>query len=122
MIKYFLKSNVSQMVSFDTETEEINSVDYMNSRVDWMYNVPADGTVIMNDVEKAVKKGDIVIKFYRTNDYKQNPYVVIRSKEWKQNLDAARKFEEERQKEYENAKLNKLASCENCCCDECAAA
>lgn len=97
MIKYFMKKGVSQIISFDPETENIDSVAYMNSHVDWMYSIPEDGVLSMNGVEKDVKKGDIVIKFYQTRDYEITPFVVIRNKEWKQNIAAEKKYYEELQ-------------------------
>lgn len=115
MINYFMKKGVSQIISFDPETENIDSVEYMNSHVDWMYSIPEDGVLSMNGIKKDVKKGDIIIKFYPTIDYESNPFVVIRNKEWKQNIAAEKKYHEEllAKKEADNA--------ESCCgdCESC---
>lgn len=120
MKKYFVKPGVSTMVSFDPETQEIDSVDYMNSHVDWMYTIPEDGEIVIDGATKSVKKGDIVIKFYRTSDYKQNNPVIVRNKEWKANIAAEKAYVK---KMREDAELKKVSDCCECAdCDTCCAA
>lgn len=109
MLKYFLKSGVSQMVAFDPETETIDAVDYLRTNIDWAYYVPEDGVLTMDGTEKAVKKGDIVLKFYPTREFSTNPCVVVRNKEWKQNINAERDYIAKRKAEKTSEP----------CCDDC---
>lgn len=115
MIKYFAKPGVSSMIAFNTDTEEINTVDYINSGIDWIYQVPTDGVLQLNNGEKNVKKGDIVIKFYERTEYNMTPVIVIKSTEWKNNILNKHKYEEE-------ARLKRDCACEDCakdlCCDD----
>jgi len=113
MIKYFAKPNMSAMVSFNTETEEVNAVDYLNTHIDWVYQVPEDGILQVEDGEKNVKKGDFVIKFYNRREYKMTPVVVVKSAEWKNNIKNEKAYEEERRLEWE-AKKNEPC-CGDCC-------
>lgn len=117
MIKYFAKPGVSSMIAFNTETEDINTVGYMNTHIDWIYQIPADGVLQLEDGEKNVKKGDFVIKFYKRNEYNIHPVVVVKSAEWKSNVANEQKYNE---KMREEAMLkNDEHCCDNCakCCE-----
>lgn len=111
MSKFFIKSGMRGLFSFDPETENINMSDYIHTAIDWVYEVPEDGELVINNGEtKKVKKGDIVIQFYKS-DYRPYDVIVVKSKEWKANIAAERKRDEE-----ERAKW---AERENTACDAC---
>lgn len=118
MIKYFAKPGVSSMIAFNTETEDINTVEYMNTHIDWIYQIPADGVLQLEDGEKNVKKGDFVIKFYKRNEYTMHPVVVVKSTEWKSNIANEQKYNEKMREEAE-LKVNKKLNMANSCCDDC---
>lgn len=115
MKKYFLKPGVSGMVSVDTETIDINTVDYCRTGIDWIYEVPEDGELSVNDTDiqnKPVNKGSIVILFYADYGLKHRA-VVIDNEEWKENIEAYKAKQLEEAKKYAN---------ETVCCDKCKAA
>lgn len=119
MIKYFAKPGVSSMITFNTETEDINTVEYMKTHIDWIYQIPADGVIQLEDGEKNVEKGDFVIKFYERNEYDMHPVVVIKSAEWKSNVANEQKYEANRCAEAELKMANTCCkgwdNCEKCC-------
>lgn len=94
----------SSMIGYNTETEELLAVDYMRTNIDWVFEVPEDGEI--NDGTK-VKKGDIIIQFYK-REYNKYDYVVLKDKNWKANIAARKKYEEEQM-----LKANEK------CCDDC---
>lgn len=114
MKKFFLKNGIRGLFSFDPETEEINMSDYIRTNIDWTYVAPEDGEIVCDGVSKSVKKGDVIIQFYK-RDWWPNSFVVVKSKEWRANIVADQKHDEE-----ERAKW---AAREKCCepCDDCAA-
>lgn len=115
MKKYFVKNGLRDMVQFDSETQNIDVIDYLNSRIDWMYHVPEDGELQIEGKEKiSVEKGDFVILFYMTPGLPHNA-IVIKSKEWKENIE----FFENREKEYSLKRELPEAGMEETCCDMC---
>lgn len=95
MKKFILKEGIRGMFSIDEENNDCNILDYINTNIDWIYQVDADGTIVLKDkddstiCEKQVTAGDLVIKFYK-KDYDMNRIVVVSSEEWKQNIEAAK--------------------------------
>lgn len=115
MKTYVVKAGNRGMVSIEPETFDIGLVDYHRSDIDWYYRIPEDGTLKTNGKEINVKKDDIVIQFYH-HDYTKNDIVVIRNKEWKENLKARDKHEE-----MQRSKMMS-DSCDKCNCCECESA
>lgn len=119
MIKYFVKPGHTGMVSFNSETEDIDCVHYMRSYIDWMYMVPEDGELKANGTTKNVKKGDIVIQFYK-NEGTDTNVIIIKSAEWKKRIKDIEKHDEKMRKELA-AKTACEPRCGECepCCEEC---
>lgn len=100
MRKYVIKPGVRGMFSLDTEAENCDIVEPIRSHIDWIYSIPEDGvmkslsdsTSSTND-EMKVKAGDLVIAFYNA-PYTKNQFVVISSKEWKENMDLERSMDQ----------------------------
>lgn len=118
MIKYFIKPGQRGLIKFDAETEELDSIGYMTTHIDWMYEVPEDGMIQFPEpdgtmVTKSVKKYDFVIQFYESEGNKHN-IIVIKSKEWKENIKSQEAYAEKLRKD----RLKKC-NCEGPCCDEC---
>lgn len=117
-------------VLFDTETQEISSIDSAREAISRIWVVEEPMTVVC-DTKKAkyeltAKKGDIIIKFYDF-DF-PFPVVLAKSKDWVKNINAydekMRKLNEKMHKDMEerldkkDANLNDPASCE-CDCNAC---
>lgn len=91
MIKYV--TNFRQpCVKVNTDTLDVVEHDHMCSEIDWTYEIDEDGVFKMGDVEKEVKKGDIIIKFYDSNFGKQVPFVVVRNEDWMKRREAFREY------------------------------
>lgn len=55
-----------------------------------VYRYPFDGNV----VEKDAEPGDIIITFYTNEDATPNKFVVVKSKEWTENIKAIEEYEQ----------------------------
>lgn len=116
MTKYLLKEGTRGMFSVNTETNEINVIDYTNTCIDWVYQVPEDGVLLFRDEtdqitdEKTVHSGDLVIKFYKREGVK-NLIVVVDNAEWKENVNGIREAALERAKKFSETCD---CACENC--------
>jgi len=100
MRKYVIKPGFRGMLSLDTEVENYDIIEPIRSHIDWVYSIPEDG-VIKNPSDNTlstndgmeVKAGDLVIAFYKA-PYAKNQFVVISSKEWKENMDLERSMDQ----------------------------
>lgn len=108
MIKYKIYPGHSYIMGYNTETEELISADYIRTNIDWVFEIPEDGE--LNDGTK-VKKGDLVVQFYK-REYNKYDYVIIKDKNWKANIAAQKKYEEEAMLKMKELKPQK-------CCDDC---
>lgn len=125
MKKYIIKPGIRGMFSVDKENGDIDIVDYLGTDIDWMYRVPEDGTLnvqLYNKETRAketrtyeVKEGNVVVLFY-LEEYTKNPVVIVDNKEWSENIEAKKAWQEQR----ELRQTNSDAPCCNCKC-ECAA-
>ena len=121
-----MKSNVRGIGMFNAETENFNTVDYMSTNIDWAYMIPEDGELVYQDkdttVTKAVKKHDIVLQMYY-REYNKHQFIVIRSKEWKENIKAGMEYAEKQAAEWKakNEALCEDTACSSCCgkCEGC---
>lgn len=108
-------------VLFDTETQEISSIDSAREAISRIWVVEEPMTVVCQTkkakYELNAKKGDIIIKFYDSDFL--FPVVIAKSKDWVKNINTynekMRKAMEERFAKKE-ADLSDPVSCE---CDEC---
>lgn len=113
MRNYVVKPGMRGMFSINKETDEVDVVDCMRTHIDWAYQVPEDGILLLPEgVKKEVKKEDIVVVFYSA-PYSQNIAVVINSDEWKENIKA--------ECEYEKQQKDQKKDCTCCECDCCTA-
>ena len=113
MKKYFLKPGVSGMVSVDPETMDVNMVEYCRTGIDWIYEVPDDGTITVKDSDiqnTPVKGGSIVILFYSDYGLKHRA-VIIDNEEWRENIEAYRAKQQEEAKKYANKEIDAEAPC-----------
>ena len=117
MKKYFLKPGTSGMVSVEPETMDISMVEYCRTGIDWIYEVPEDGTLSVNDTDiqnMPVNKGNIVILFYSDYGLKHRA-VIIDNKEWEENIEAYKAKQLEDAKKYAN-EAKCCGDCETCDC------
>lgn len=116
-MKKFIINNQGSVV-FDTETEEISSLDSAREGISriWLMKEPMTIVCQMGDnkYELNAKKGDVVIKFYES-DF-PFPVIIAKSKEWVKNLEAYDKAMQARKEKWANEK--KCSECE--CCEEAA--
>ena len=61
MIKYIKKDRNSSLLKFNTETQDIDTIDCTSSNIDWLWIIDEDGE--LNG--EPVFAGDIVIMMYR---------------------------------------------------------
>ena len=110
-------------VLFDTETQEISSLESKREAISRIWVVEEPMTIVCQtkraNYELNAKKGDIIIKFY---DYDYPfPVVLVKSKDWVKNINTydekMRKVMEERLAK-KDADLSDPVSCE-CDCNTC---
>lgn len=121
MKKYFLKPGTSGMVSVDTDTMDINMVEYARTGIDWMYEVPEDGVLNVNNTDiqdKPVKKGNIVILFYQDYGMKHRA-IIVDNAEWAENIEAYKAKQLEDVKKYADPSkcYEACTDCPNCKCE-----
>lgn len=118
MKKYFLKPGTSGMVSVDPETVDINIVEYKCTGIDWIYEVPEDGVLSVNNTDiqdRPVKKGNVVILFYADYGLKHRA-IIVDNAEWAENMEAYKAKQLEDAKKY----ANEAKCCGDCeTCDAC---
>lgn len=121
MTKYIIKPGMRGLFSVNHEENKFDVIDYMHTNIDWAYQVPEDGELIVEDEMMQVKKDDIVIVFY-SRPYKIHKAIVIDSKEWKDNIAAEKAYEEEQRSKKTSDCCDGGSCCECCenCCKEAA--
>lgn len=116
MKKFIINDNGS--VIFDTEAEELSSLDSSREGISRIWLMKEPMTIVCqygdNKYELNAKKGDIVIKFY-DNDF-PFPVVIAKSKDWAKNIETYDKVMQKRKEKWANEK--KCSECE--CCEEAA--
>lgn len=95
MKKFIITTNGS--VGFDTETEEIFSLDSKREAISRIWIAEEPMTIIVKRYNKDytlnAKKNDIIISFY--DDTFENPVVVVKSKDWVKNIEAYEEWQKE---------------------------
>lgn len=107
MVKYiYAKSN--QLIKFDKDTENISYLNYIVSRINWIWVADEDG--VLNDEE--VKAGDVIISFYEVAGDGRR-VIVVKDQKMKD-------FYKELSDYYEKCKQERQATkCCDCACPEC---
>ena len=90
MITWYMTPSTNLML--DVETEEIKTVHENYTSINNCYIAPCDCILKYKDsnssefITREIKEGQVVLTFYSSN--MPNKFVVIDSKEFKENLDA----------------------------------
>lgn len=119
MIKYIIVENTSSLFKFDTETESVDSLNVEREAIRSITLIDEPGILVDGDNETPVESGDLVIRFYER--YFDKNTIVVKSKDWKNNLNAYNKKIEEDRKKNELKKAAEAGLCESCYCCEAAA-
>jgi hypothetical protein len=128
-MKNLYLTNSGSNIWVDPETEAVgtlNDADRYDIRN--IYYIDEPMRVLYKDSEVQeeleVKKGDILLTFYSRNGFTKR-LGVVKSKQWKDNILGAIKFEQEQKEKWaaEKAKRENEAKCEDtsepCCCGDC---
>lgn len=102
-------------VIVDFNKNDVTQLDNTPSGIDYMFVAPEDIEVRYKVGTKTrvlnANKGDLIITFYKHNSHIKNYVIVVKNKEWKDNV--ASMLAEQA---AEQTKSEKLASM---CCDDC---
>lgn len=110
MVKYIVTTN-SQIVKFNTETQDVTLQDNQSFRIDWLW--VAEDTGVVNDLE--VEIGDIILSMFPVDEsginHKREVFVI---------KDEKLKDYYKRVIEFNKAQ-QKINECEatQCCCNNC---
>lgn len=119
MNKYILpNNNAARLLKVDTETEDIDIINYASSDINWIYIVPEDGEFKNAKTGKTtkVKKYDIIIQFY-TTDFTTTDAIVIHNKEWSTRIKEIEKRAYDVEKEMSRPKCECECDCgQDMCC------
>lgn len=93
MNKYLINPKMRGMVQLkDDSSLELH--DYTRSDIDWIYEIPADGTLSIDgtDIQNCeVKQDDLVILFYK-RDGQAHRAIILDNAEWKENIRGIRQY------------------------------
>lgn len=118
MIKYIFSKN-DCVVKFDTETSDINVIEYEYQSIRRVTMLDEDGEATIGDKVYNVKKGDIVVSFYK-NDDTDVDHVVLKNKDWKKRIIQMHEAEQKRKEEWAKKQKDGNAVCPEGCDCECA--
>lgn len=110
MIKYITIENTGSLFKFDTETEQIETIPTQREAIRSISLIKEPGVLVNKDTETPVNNGDLVIRFYE--QYFNKSAIIVKSEDWKNNLDAYNKKMEEDRKQDVNEMCD--AYCERC--------
>lgn len=113
MIKYIFSKN-DCVVKFDTETSDINVIEYEYQSIRRVTMLDEDGEATIGDKVYNVKKGDIVVSFYKNNDTDID-HVVLKNKDWKKRIIQLHEAEQKRKEEWAKKQEDGDDSCPDCC-------
>lgn len=107
MVKYIVTTN-SNLIKFNTETQDITMQENQSFGVDWLWIVKENG--VLNDLE--VNAGDIILSMYpidRTMDNISREVFIIKDEKLKDYY--------KRRIEFQDAqRLKRYEECEDKCC------
>lgn len=118
MIKYIFSKN-DCVVKFDTETSDINVIEYEYQSIRRVTMLDEDGEATIGDKVYNVKKGDIVVSFYK-NDDTDIDHVVLKNKDWKKRIIQMHEAEQKRKEEWAKKQKDGNAVCPEGCDCKCA--
>lgn len=98
------------------EDDTLDLVDYTRSDIDWIYEIPEDGTISIQDTDiqdREVKKDDMVILFYK-REGQAHRAIIINNAEWKENIKGIREAEAETEAQL---RQNLSGDHDGPCCD-----
>jgi len=91
-MKTLLITKSNYMACVDPESMNVEDVEYAREAISRIVLIKEDCLVKSGEMEIEAKSGDILITFY-DQDF-PNRFVVVRSKEWVENLDTYEKLME----------------------------
>lgn len=97
---------------FDPETMSLSKIHTQREAISRIYLVNEPCEVQYNDTVKTADAGDLIIVFYEKAF--ENNFVIVKSDEWKKNLDV---YNETQQKQKEEWALKQSNECGDNCCD-----
>lgn len=104
----------------DFDKHEAESIDRSYCGFDDIYIASEDIEVRYKDIKgntivKKADKGDIIVVFY-VESFIKNPIIVVKNKEWKENiLGRIKELEAEKVKNLVDAHYSNDQSCDGCC-------
>ena len=115
MIKYIKKDRNSSLIKFNTETQDVDIINYTSPNIDWMWIIDEDGE--LNG--EPVFAGDIIILMYEidTNTDVSDNILIVKD----ETLRNYYKKLTEYYKELETKQTNLKDSCADCECIGCKA-
>lgn len=109
-------NNRPVLIDFNKQT--VDMIDSIRCSINDCYIVPEDLEVRYKKDGKYIvtkaSKGDIIVTFYR-EEWVINPVIVVKNKEWKENILAYIK-RQEAQKSAELVEANYCSCCDKCDC------
>lgn len=112
MIKYIVTTN-SNLIRFNTETQDITLQDNQSFGIDWLWVAEEDG--IINDQE--VKIGDIILSMYSVeinSNIHNREIFVIKDEKLKDYYKRVIEFNK-----VQRQKINENCEAKQCCCNNC---
>ena len=105
--------------TFDADTKVLKRQDSERQGVNSIYMAKEDCTVTYRDQVEQANTGDIIITFYE--DQFPKKMIVVKSEDWKNNLDAYNKIQQEKKEQWAKEAKDFSFLEENKCNCECAA-
>lgn len=113
-MKTILITKSNYMVCVDAESMNVEDVECSREAISRIFQIKEDCLVKSGEKEIEAKSGDILITFYEKEF--PNRFVIVRSKEWTENLDAYEKaMESYRKKTAADTWSNVIDEAPTCC-------
>lgn len=114
-MKTLLITKSNYMACVDPESMNVEDVEYAREAISRIVLINEDCLVKSGEKEIEAKSGDILITFYEKEF--PNRFVIVRSKEWTENLDAYEKIMESYRKKSAAEKLSAMIDEAPDCCE-----
>ena len=112
-MKTLLITKSNYMACVDPESMNIEDVEYAREAISRIVRIKEDCLVKSGEKEIEAKSGDILITFY-DQDF-PNRFVVVRSKEWVENLDTYEKLTESYRVKKASKNCDMVEDAPTCC-------